>query len=257
MKKFIYIMAALALVISCGPKEKKGFTISGKMFDYNGYATLGYKDPASEEISADTVKIINGEYSFSGHVSEPCFGQIIFYPDTGYKIRASLVVENYDIVANENVGFMVIDGKNILTARNLYFHGGRNNDTFQAMKESYAYLDDEPEFKGMGQIYEQMNNCGVNDLNKYVELQTSLFDKYGKRKVEKYNRLKNEAILKFIKKNGNTEISAYLLQQCEPHKMPLDELEEAYSCLSKKVQKSNLAVGITSILETRRQEAAK
>ena len=257
MRKFIVFCAAALMIFSCSPKERDSFEVKGKVWDLNGYATLTYRDPASMEIIADTVDLVDGCYCFKGKVSEPTYGQIIFHPEGEITIRSSIILENALLESLPNYGFLVSDGQKVRTLRDLEYKGGPNNDFNVAISKSYEYLDDMEKYKGLKELMKTMSGCGVDDLEKYIETRKIMEEKYGKAVIKEYLDKQKEEALKFVLKHPDVEIAGYYLQQCNANERPLEELEADFAKLTPKVQNCFFSGSVRATIENKKEQAAQ
>lgn len=258
MKRIFYVCAAALLIAACGQKKTQDyFEIKGKVWDFNGYATLTFSDPVTNEDFADTVDLVDGCYCFKGKVSDPTFGQIIFFPENSPRIRSSIIVENANLTAVEGFGLLVSDGPDVRSLRDITYQGGPNNDFNIAIKKSYDYVDDIEKFKGIRELMRIMSSCGIDDLDKYMATRQQLMDEFGASRIKEYQQEQMAASLKYVASHPDVELAAYYLMQCNAYNRPLDELEKDFSHLSEKVQNCYFASGVRSIIESKKAEAAK
>jgi len=108
LRPFMLKAAALLLIASPAAAQKKApqFTITAKVAHMtDSVVYLNYGTMASSK--TDTAKVVNGTFSFKGHVEEPTPGFIF---TKTYKITIDLYVENtpISIVADENERYNTI-----------------------------------------------------------------------------------------------------------------------------------------------------
>lgn len=95
MKKYAsgLVFCATVLLFACGQQKRNGFTVSGNIKGWNGpYVYLQWEQ--GDSLIKDSVPIRDGEFSFTGQISEPVLAMLIANPQVEGK---QFYLENTDI----------------------------------------------------------------------------------------------------------------------------------------------------------------
>lgn len=230
-------ITAIACIAFCGNISAKGYEIKGKITGVkSGKAVLLVSDPERMAFS-DTVKILNGNFTFTGEVKEAVYAGLIIYPEGRPDYSLGIILENAPIAVSadmkdvqEQYGY-----RSFKTSRK---EGGANT----TLSNRYAAVSDsvrrQPKYSEFNKAMEKLNALDRKDAA-YKET-------YDRIKVETEadsERLQTEshlAALKLIGENPDTEYSCYILSFLSGN-MTLAELEGVFTKFTPRVQNSHFA----------------
>ena len=235
MKKLL--ITAIACIAFCGNVSAKGYEIKGKIAGVkSGEAILKVSEPERLAFS-DTVKIVNGSFSFTGEVKEAVYAGLIICPDGRQDYSLGIILENAPITVSADIKD-VQEQYGYRSFKTFKKEGGANT----TLSNRYAFVSDsvrrQPKYDNFNKAMQKLNALDRKDAS-FKET----FDKIKAETEADSERLQTEsrmATLKLIGAYPDTEYSSYILSLLSGN-MTLGELEEVFNKFTPKVQNSHFA----------------
>ena len=247
MKKMTFIGLIWLTLLAC-QSQTKSYKIKGHIEGAgNGKAILIKNNGETQNTNGDTVKLRNGNFTFTGIVDEPIHAMINICPDNEKSAFINIIMENSLITISSNWDD-VVDQYGYRHIPNCEVTGSLNDKVYREFNHTYEKLLQSPKFKEHAAALkkrEELHKNGDKEVfYKYQEETESLCREI---KLETEKRQKE-----LIIQNHTVESAAsclFILQ----NDMEFPELEEIFNSLAPNVQNSSLAKPIKKEITAKRR----
>lgn len=245
MKKMTFIGWVGLTLLAC-QSNTEGYKINGKIESAgNGIAILTTPVGFEEPTTGDTVKMKDGQFTFTGKLDEPSSIVITICPEKEKPASFSLIGENTTITLSGKWA-NVIDEYGYRSIPDIESTGSLNEKVYREISNTKKNLLKAPRFKEYATVQEKLEELGnAEDKEAYYKYreETEALNEQFYKEVEKQQK---ELILKY----RSVEAVALYLRFLQSD-MQLTELEQIFDSLASNVQNSKFA------LETKEEIAAK
>ena len=230
MKQILFYLFLLSGF--CAQAQKTGYTITGKIGDYNhpSKMVIWYLQSGDKRPTTDTSDLSDGKFNFKGSVKEPVKALLILHRDITKKGSGD---EFFDLFL-DNADFKISStgGMKEATATGSAVHA-------EYLKLSSLTKKYDDELQSLMPTYMTLSQ-NKSDSTKTKELVG---------KMRQLQNDKNELLLKFIDDNPESYMSLYALRQFAGPVIKADKVEPIFYKLSEKIRQSNGGQEMFNLIE--------
>lgn len=246
MKKCIFI-GLIGLAVAACQSNPDGYKIKGAITGGgDGIAVLFQPKEGEEVLKGDTVKMKNGEFTFTGKQESPGFVTIQICPKGEKPANFGFIAEN-TLIRAQGDWANVVDQYGYRSIKNMIVEGSKNQEVYEKLGNVFQELLKAPENKEYAEVREKLDQLHATDADAYYKLQNETEEL-----SSKFFAAMRARQLQLIRENKNIESVAYYLDLLN-NDLSLEELEQEFNTLTPEVQNSTLAKGVKEEIAARQR----
>lgn len=246
MKKCIFI-GWLGLAVAACQSNPGGYKIEGAIAGGgDGIAVLLQPQEVEEVVKGDTVKMKNGQFTFTGKLESPGFVSIQVCPQGEKPANFGFIAEN-TLIRAQGDWANVVEQYSYRSIKDVVVEGSRNQEVYEKLGNVFQELLKAPENKAYAEVRERLDQLHSTDADAYYKLQNETEEL-----SSKFFAAMRARQLQLIRENKNIESVAYYLNLLNSD-LSLEELEQEFNALTPEVQNSALAQEVKEEIAARQR----
>lgn len=242
MKNFITSVCIGIMLLAC--QKKDGYQIIGHLDGGgNGQAVLSILEN-NQDTALDTVTMKNGEFMFSGVLTDPTFVLIHVFPENEKSVVLSFIAENSPIQV-EGKWSNVEDHQDYRSLGDLKITGSRNHDVYEQFTDVPQQLMKHPEYKEYADATKKIEEIDDTNPEEYERLLEKADALSGE-----FNQAVKKKRVELVLTNKSVASVALCLEELSGE-MSLDELKPVFMSLDTNVQQCRFAKVVREDLAAR------
>lgn len=242
MKNFVTSVCIGIMLLAC--QKKDGYQIIGHLDGGgNGQAVLSILEN-NQDTALDTVTMKNGEFMFSGVLTDPTFVLIHVFPENEKSVVLSFIAENSPIQV-EGKWSNVEDHQDYRSLGDLKITGSRNHDVYEQFTDVPQQLMKHPEYKEYADATKKIEEIDDTNPEEYERLLEKADALSGE-----FNQAVKKKRVELVLTNKSVASVALCLEELSGE-MSLDELKPVFLSLDTNVQQCRFAKVVREDLAAR------
>ena len=233
MKKTILAIFCLITFVSCA-RTGDSYHIQGKIGKYNSPALIYLQYIKDNDFVTESSPLKNGQFSFSGKVSEPVEARLVILPQGG-KIRneQQYPETKFLILANENMKIASSD-----KLENAVITGSKTNGDRERLSKNLEAVNEK--IKQLNQEYQTKAYQATTEPDYLSKVQA---------RYEALLQEQREVCVSFVKNNPNSYISLLTLVDLSQQTNDTNSINELLKGLNPSLQKTSTAQALTQKMD--------